>query len=447
MTDVDPGLSTEQAHAIALEAYLYLYPLVTMELTRLQLCCSEPAGRAGHGPMGTFVHVRSFPDASFREVVRPNFDTLYSTAWVDVSAEPVVVSAPASPDRFYQLPCVDMWTDVFASPGTRTNGPDAVQFALCDPGWSGALPRGVQRIDAPTPTVWIIGRTQTNGSSDYPAVHAVQDQLAITPLSSWGGTAPEPELIVDPAVDGTTPPLQQVNSMAAADFFSLGCQLMAQQSTHLTDWSQIARMARLGLTPGAIVEPDALADHVRDALEAAPAAAQQSIMAQLPRLGPVVDGWMSLVDSMGVYGNFYLKRAVVAMVGLGANQAEDAVYPILQTDLDGDPLDGSRRYVLHFDADRLPPVEAFWSVTMYDGEGYQVANELDRFAIGDRDQLSYNEDGSLDLYLQPDRPEPDRVANWLPSVPGPIGVTMRLYEPRPSVLHGEWTPPPVRKAN
>jgi hypothetical protein len=150
-------------------------------------------------------------------------------------------------------------------------------------------------------------------------------------------------------------------------------------------------------------------------------------------------------DSVGVYGDFYLKRAIVAMIGLGANPVDDAVYPLSMADADGAPIDGSHDYILHFEASELPPVEAFWSVTMYDAEGFQAANELNRFAIGDRDDLTFGTDGSLDLYLQHERPAPERVPNWLPAPRGPLGVTMRLYAPRPEVLDGRWAPPPIRR--
>ncbi|HSC73021.1 MAG TPA: DUF1214 domain-containing protein, partial [Gaiellaceae bacterium] len=162
--------------------------------------------------------------------------------------------------------------------------------------------------------------------------------------------------------------------------------------------------------------------------------------------GTQVNGWSVSTETIGVYGNAYLKRATVALGGLGANPPEDAVYPILLVDSDGDPTTGDQNYVIHFDADKLPPVDAFWSITMYDAEGYQVANQLDRFAIGDRDRLSYNPDGSLDIFIQQSNPGPDREANWLPAATGPLGITMRLYAPRPEILDRRWAPPAVEKA-
>lgn len=438
-------LTADEANAIAVEAYTYLYPLVTMEVSRRQLCSSPAGGKPGHGPMGAFTHIREFPTADFKEVVRPNFDTLYSSAWLDVGDEPWIVTAPASDGRYFLLPMVDMWSDVFAAPGTRTSGTGPVSVAICDPGWTGELPDGVERIDSPTPGVWIVGRTQTNGPADYPAVQDFQDQLAVVPLSAVGGGSYEPTVVDLDGIDPETPPLDQVNAMSGVDYFTRGLGLMARHRPHATDWGMVARMRRLGLVPGEPLDPAGLSEVARAAVDAAPATALGVLATQFPRLAPVVNGWMNITDTMGVYGNFYVKRAVIAMVGLGANQPEDAIYPILETDADGQALDGANRYVLHFDADRLPPVDAFWSVTMYDEHGFQVANEIDRYAIGDRDDLTFNTDGSLDILIQPDNPGPDHVGNWLPSVAGPVGITMRLYAPRADALEGRWTPPPVTK--
>ena len=440
VADVGPG----EAHDLGINAYIYLYPLVTMDRTRRQAINIEPDRRPCYGPMNAFSHFREFPDADFKAVVRPNFDTLYSSTWLDLTGGPVVVSAGADPDgRYYELPMYDMWTDVFAVPGERTTGTEAGNWAVVPPGWQGNLPDDVDRIDAPTPYVWIIGRTQTNGPADYPTVHKIQDAFRVTPLSYWGGEAPPVTAVIDPGIDMVTPTVDQVNSMSAEEFFDYALGLLKLLPPHLTDWSLIAQMRRLGLAPGvrfADLEPA-----VRSALHDVPAAALQAMQQAFPRLAKVVNGWQMNIDTMGVYGNFYVKRAVVAMVGLGANSAEDAVYPILLADADGKPLAGDNDYVLHFDKTGLPPVHAFWSVTMYDAEGFQAANSLNRFAIGDRDPLQYNTDGSLDLYLQHKSPGTSKEANWLPAPQGPLGVTMRLYSPKASVLNGTWAPPAVRR--
>jgi hypothetical protein len=433
-----------EARDVGINAYIYLYPLVIMDTTRRQATSIEPGKRPGFGPMNTFSHIREFPPADFKAVVRPNFDTLYSSAWLDLTGGPVVVSAGADLDgRYYELPMYDMWTDVFAVPGQRTTGTEAGSWAVIPPGWHGDLPHDVDRIDAPTPYVWVIGRTQTNGPADYPAVHKIQDTFQLTPLARWGGEAPPVTAVIDPGVDMVTPPLDQVNAMTAAEFFDYGLGLMKLHPPHLTDWSLIAQMRRLGLVAEARFAD--LDPEVRSLLHDVPGGALQAMQQAFPRLATVINGWQVNIDTMGVYGNFYVKRAVVAMVGLGANSAEDAVYPILLADADGKPLAGDNNYVLHFGKDGLPPVHAFWSVTMYDAQGFQAANTLNRFAIGDRDPLQYNADGSLDLYIQHTSPGPDHEANWLPAPEGPLGITMRLYSPKASVLNGTWAPPAVQR--
>jgi len=423
------------------EAYTYLYPLVTMEVTRRQLANIPPGTREGFGPHNQFHHLRTFPDADFRAVVRPNFDTLYSSAWLDLTRGPVIVEVPDSDDRYYMMPMLDMWTDVFANPGKRTTGTGAQTFVVTAPGYSGDLPAGATPIAAPTPHVWVIGRTQTNGPADYAAVNAFQDGLRITELAGPS------TFVIDESVDTTTEPLRLVDAMSAAEFFTLAARTMAVNPPHRSDFSQMARMSLLGVAPGVDFDADRFDAAELAEIEAGAKAAQAALHAGVARLAVPVNGWAMLTDTMGVYGNEYFRRAVITLVGLGANPAQDAVYPLLVADADGKPTAGDHDYVIHFDADELPPAQAFWSITMYDAEGFQAPNELNRFAIGDRDPLVFNPDGSLDIYMQHGDPGPDRRANWLPAPTGPVGITMRLYAPAPAALDGTWHPPAVRRVS
>jgi hypothetical protein len=437
------SISPDEARVIAREAYIYLYPLMTMDLTRKQLVNTVPAKGGIGGAPNSFNHVRTFPDADMRAVVRPNFDTLYSSAWLDLTGGPIVVSTADTGGRYFLLPMIDMWTDVFAAPGKRTQGTGAANFAVVPPGWTGTLPADVERIQAPTPYVWIIGRTQTNGVKDYDAVHKVQDGYRITPLSNWGKAPQEVVQKIDPSVDTKTPPLQQVNSMPARDYFKYGADLMKQHPPHVTDWSILARMKRIGIEPGKF-DSTRIGD---DALANGAAAGLQYMTEKASTLARTVNGWQMNTDTMGVYGDYYLKRAIVSMIGLGANQPEDAIYPLNIADADGDPVMGEYRYVLHFAKSDLPPADAFWSLTMYDEEGFQVANPINRFAIGDRDALKYNPDGSLDLFIQHENPGPEQEANWLPAPKsGKLGLTLRLYAPRAEALDGRWNPPAIKRS-
>lgn len=443
--NVPPAVSEEDAHAIGVAAYLYFYPLVTMDVTRKQLTNVEPGKLPLHGPMNTFANAPEYPPANSKVVVRPNFDTLYSSAWLDLTTEPMVVSVPDTEGRYYLLPMLDMWTDVFASPGWRTTGTQAANFAVVPPGWRGEIPSDFQRIDAPTPYVWIIGRTKTDGPSDYDAVHQVQAGYKITPLSAWVKQAAPIPVKIDSTVDMKTPPKTQVDTMPAAKFFAYATEIMKLQPPHLTDQPIIAQMRRIGIERGKSLDFDALAPAVKKALETAPEDAQRLMLWKTPTLARVVNQWSMNTDTMGVYGNYYLKRAIVTQVGLGANLPEDAIYPLNLGDDAGKPLDGSEKYTIHFDKGATPPANAFWSITLYDSDGFQVANTLNRFAVSSWMPFRYNPDGSLDLYFQNESPGGDKEANWLPAPKGPFNLTMRLYAPKSEALTGKWNPPPVTK--
>ncbi|MCC2690996.1 MAG: hypothetical protein K0S21_3799 [Rhizobiaceae bacterium] len=243
---VEP-VSEQEARAIGVDAYIYFYPLITMDVTRRQATNIEPGKMFGRGPMNMFVNVPEFPPADFRDVVRSNFDTLYSVAWVDMSKEPAVVSVPDTGGRYYLLPMLDMWTDVFASPGWRTTGTQAGNLLVTPPGWNGTVPAEMTRISAPTPYVWVIGRTKTDGPPDYDAVHKIQAGYKVTMLSDWG-KAPRPvEVKIDPSVDMKTAPKIQVDTMPAGKYFAYAAELLKAHPPHLTDETIIAQSCAVGL--------------------------------------------------------------------------------------------------------------------------------------------------------------------------------------------------------
>ena len=450
-----PSVSEQEAYAIGVNAYLYFYPIVTMDITRKQLSNIEP-GKGFGGPMNTFVNLSEYPPADLKTVVRPNFDTLYSSAWLDLTKEPMIVSVPDTSGRYYLLPMLDMWTDVFASPGWRTTGTGAGDFIMVPPGWRPDLrdrliekfnlPKETQRIDAPTPFVWIIGRTKTDGPQDYEAVHKIQAGYKITPLSQWG-KAPEPVAVkIDPTIDMKTPPKIQVDTMEASKFFAYAAELLKVNPPHITDQPIIALMKRIGIEVGQSFDIDKVDPVVAKALERVPQGAQELMKWKVPTLARVANGWSMNTDTMGVYGNYYLKRAIITQWGLGANLPEDAIYPSNLADEPGKPLDGVNKYTIHFDKGATPPVGAFWSITLYDQQGFQVENSMYRFAVSSWMPFTYNQDGSLDLYFQNESPGAAKEANWLPAPKGPFNLLMRLYAPKSEALTGKWNPPPVMRA-
>ena len=457
MAQGDPPAITEaQAHAIGVDAYVYFYSLVTMDVTRKQFTNLEPGKMPGRGPMNMFNNVPTYPPADDRGVVRPNFDTLYSIAYLDMTKEPVVVSVPDTNGRYYLLPMLDMWSDVFASPGWRTTETQAGNFLVTPPGWRPdlrerfidefKLPRDTQRIDAPTPYVWVIGRTKTDGPADYDAVRKIQAGFKITLLSEWAKPPKPAEVKIDPGIDMKTPPKIQVDTMPAGKYFAYAAELLKLQPPHITDEPILAQMKRIGIEPGKSFDIEKVSPAVKKALESAPEAAQKLMEWKIPTLARVANHWSMNTDTMGVYGNYYLKRAILAQIGLGANLPEDAIYPLNLSDDTGRPLDGSNKYTLHFEKSATPPVNAFWSVTLYDSEGFQVANPLNRFAVSSWMPFKYDPDGALTLYFQNESPGKDKEANWLPAPKGAFNLTMRLYAPKSEALTGRWNPPPVTKA-
>jgi hypothetical protein len=438
-------VSEEAAPEIGVNAYTYFYPLLSMDITRKQFTNIEPGKEFGKGPMNMFINIPEYPPADFKGVVRSNFDTLYSSAWLDLTKEPQIVSAPDTDGRFYLLPMLDMWSDVFTSPGWRTTGTQAGNFLVTPPGWTGMVPEGFTHLPAPTPYIWIIGRTKTDGAADYAAVHKIQAGYKVTPLSQWGKTVSPPTVKIDPSVDMKTPPKIQVDTMSAAKYFTYAAELLKVNPPHMTDQPIITQMKEIGIEVGKSFDFEKLDPTVKQALETVPAEAQALMKWKVPTLARVVNHWSMNTDTMGVYGNYYLKRAIVAQVGLGANLPEDAIYPLNLGDSEGRPLDGANKYVLHFEKGATPPVNAFWSITLYDNEGFQVGNKLNRFAVSSYMPFKFNGDGSLDLYFQNESPGKDLEANWLPAPKGPFNLCMRLYGPKSDALTGKWDPPAVLK--
>ncbi len=442
-------LTEQEAREIAVDAYLYAFPLVTMEIMRRQVTNVPDAGiNSGRAPMNTLAHKRTYPDGSYRDVVRPNFDTLYSLAWLDLSREPMVFSVPDNHGRYYLVPLMDMWSEVFASPGSRTNGNGPRTFAVVAPGWRGKLPANMERIESPTTIAWMVGRTQTDGAADYAAVHVFQDGMRLTPLSKWGKPqAPVRNKRIDASIDMKTPPKNQAVALQAPEFFRLAAELMVRHRPHFNDHAMLARLQRIGFMPGKPFDLKAQPEQVQRAFEQAVPQAQKLMLAQPQRLAPAIHGWIMPTENLGNFGNSYLTRATIALLGLGANPPEDAVYAFGFVDGAGKPLNGNARYTLTFGKDDTPPARAFWSVTLYENNSFPFENPHKRYALGDRDKLKKNADGTTTLYVQAASPGPELESNWLPAPAGPFNLIMRAYYPSQAMLTGQWKMPPVRKVD
>ena len=436
-----------EAQKIGVETVVYGLPLVLMELTRQQ-STNVPGPQANaHAPINQFGSMAEYPPASDQSIVRMNVDTLYSFAWLDLSTEPMVLSLPDTHERYYLMPMLDAWTNVFASPGKRTTGTQPGNFVITGPDWNGTLPDGVEQIKAPTNTVWITGRTQTNGPKDYAAVRKLQKQYRITPLSAFGKPYTPPPGVVDLELDTRTAPIDQLAKMDTATFFNKLSKLMAANPPPAADAPALSRLARIGVVPGEPFDPAKLDPTVAKGLENSVSLALEKLHAAAKQTGTSVNGWHIPPKEVGDFGTDYDLRAVVALIGLGANIPADAIYPNAFNDGEDKPLNGANAYVIHFDKGQTPAAEAFWSLTVYDAQSFLVDNPLKRYSIASWMPLKYNRDGSLDVYVQHNSPGKGKEANWLPAAAGEFSITMRVYWPTAEMLDGSWLPPAVRRAN
>lgn len=438
-----------EALKIAVDAYIYGYPLLTFDRVRdQQTNVAKPDSE--HAPMGQMILMRSYPAVDNHCCAAPNADTLYTETWLDVSKEPYVFSIPAMGKRYYIMPFLDGWSEVIHVASQPLTGGAAQTYAVTGPGWSGTLPDGITQVASPTGLVWVLGRVYSDGTkADYAAVHALQDQFKTMPLSAWGGDYTAPEGNIDPAIDMKTSVRKQVNNLDTEAYFDLLADLMATNPPTAADAPMVAQMARIGLIPGQDFDPKKLGLLDREMLAMVPKLALLEMGAHLKRQS-TTNGWLYFTTGVGNWGTDYLTRGMGNLLGPGWNRPSDAVYPLSQKDGDGHKYDGAKHnYVVRFEKDALPPADAFWSLTMYDSDLFFVPNAINRYELSQRNTFVTGSDGSIELYLQPESPGKDKEANWLPAPKGKFSLILRLYNPsktKPSILDGSWTPPAVTRA-
>jgi hypothetical protein len=389
----------DEARRLGIDAVVYGYPLVLVDVTkRVQTNVATPEHN-GRAPINQFSNFLKYPTAAYRDVVRMNVDTLYSFAWLDLAKEPIVLSVPDTNGRYYLMPVLDGWTDVFASPGKRTTGTKAGEFLVVGPKW----------------------------------------------LSAFGKPYTPPAGLVDSQVDMKTPPVEQVARMSDATFFNTLARLMASNPPAAADAPMVANLARIGIVSGRAFDVSALEPAVAKALEGSVQRAVTQIAADANEMGAPVNGWRVPPLTLGNFGTDYPLRAQIALFGIGANLPKDAIYPTAFVDGKGQGLNGANRYTLHFEKGNLPPANAFWSLTMYDAQSFLAANPINRYNIAGWMPLTYNQDGSLDVYIQHNSPGTPKESNWLPAPAGRFSVTLRVYWPKESMLDGSWKPPAIQK--
>lgn len=425
-------LDTDTVWELVNEAYTYVFPLVLTNATKISSTNTD-GSTSERAPVNQFNHTKNLADSTFRTVVTPNVDTVYSQAWLDLSAEPMLLVLPET-DRFCNIQLLDAWTNTIAvldKPGT---------YAITLSGWEGELPVGVTRVDAPTATVWAIGRTVLDGSADLPNVYIIQEKMQLFPLSAYGqgSSYTAPTGTYDPANDFV--PLNKVLSMTPAEFFNTANALMQSNPPADADHDLLERLAAINVGAGKTFDVSILGENIAARWTQMLQQLRASLNAQSVNYAQKLGQWVFYGAPIGDFGTEYSYRAMVAMVGLGANTVDVAIYPKTSVDASGATLTGEKTYTIHFDS--LPPTleGGFWSVTAYGEDNFLIDNPIDRYCINDRSDFTLNEDGSLDIILSKDAPE--NTSNWLPISDDAFQLFMRIYLPDMTALES-WQPPVI----
>ncbi|PKG96202.1 DUF1254 domain-containing protein [Paraglaciecola sp. MB-3u-78] len=430
------GLIILKEIKVGSQTYLYGYPLLVMEKSRLAM-------QGVDGFRNKFHHKHNLPDHSFRTVVRPNNDTLYSIAWLDLANEGQVLSVPDMGERYYVMPFMDAWTNVFASVGTRETGIKKGDYLITGPNWQGDVPDGLPQIKAPTNMVWLIGRIQINGDLDIAEVSAIQKSFKLASQTQWLAGEIQPFYTSDThKLDQSISPNKQVEAMTSTEFFTELSRLLKTQATLRGDELILETLAHVGVVPGQDFNKENHGWLKTKLYNFIFKVTKKKLIEKLENGRSKENGWNITRDLIGNYGTNYKFRAAVTKVGLGALPPDEAIYASASVDYKGQRLSGAHQYIIHFPVGQMPPVKAFWSITMYDEDGFVVESAINRYLIGNRDSLNFNDDGSLDIVIQYAPPEKD-TENWLPTPKGTFTLIMRLYLPKKRILNGSWEMPPL----
>jgi hypothetical protein len=438
----------EYTYSVALQAFIYGFPYVYNALTRYKWTnIPQNPKSVPYAPVNHFWHASELIDATYRDGGCPNNDTLYSTAWVDLSKEPVILTVPEIPDdRYWTFELTSFTSDNFAYVGNRV-GSSAGNYALIGPGWDGDLPEDVTAVEPSSPTPWILilGRTLADGADDLPAVHALQAQYRLTPLSFWGkpeAQLPESRDVYKPAlsltgIDDPLGPWKALNAMLAENPPAAHHEVLLKQ------------FATIGIGPGLDIEqqPDVVKKTLQRVLGVGTQLLRQQFMSGV--WATFVNGWRYPPSNEGRFGDEFLERAAdQSLAGIAANDPAEAVYLVNLTDNFGKPLTGAHRYEITFPKGYEPPADAFWSMTVYGSDYNLIPNQINRYSIGDRTPgVKKNADGGTTFYFQNESPGPDKESNWLPTGSEAWFTILRIYIPQPEVINVEWKCPPITEVD
>lgn len=430
-------LSQQEIFEIGTLAYVYGYsPNLSYE-TRQGMAQAKDQD-VGVINVESFSHFRQLLTPAFTSVISPNSDTMYSIGWVDLSDEPTVFHVPDTKGRYYVMQINDFYTNPSHYIGMRATGTAEAKYLLTSPDWKGDVPAGLTKMTLSTNANWIIGRTLVKDQADVPNVHKIQDAYTLTPLSLWKEGKSENQTKQYPAFQKSGDKLD--------DFFTNMNNGMTQNPPPSDEQDLMDLFKRLNIGPGQTFDVKNMDDSTKQSLTNAMTVGDKIVTYTANHLSKLHNGWQyPLVP--GNFGDNYVNRSGVTKLGLGANTEKEALYPIAHVDANGDKLTGKNKYTIHFDKDEIPPAKAFWSITMYDAKSQLlIVNDINRYVIGDRTEgLKYNDDKSLDIIIQHDKPSD--TSNWLPAPKDGFYIAMRIYEPEKSVLDGTWEPTGIQKSS
>ena len=414
------------------DAYVYAFPLVLMDATRIFATNTEKV-ITGKAPVNQLMHGAALADAQFRSVVTPNVDTIYSQVWYDLSEEPMVYELPET-DRFCKVQVLDGWTN------TAAVLDKAGAYAITLSTWEGELPDGVTRIDVPTSMAWSITRTVLSGEEDLPNVRAIQEKMKLMPLSNYisGDTYEPPKGSY--SEENNYVPVDKILSMDPVTFFNKANELMVKNSPAAADGEMLERIAAVNVGPGMEFDTSVLTGDVAENWKTMLTEIRPKLVKEGQKFSKKLGQWNYFGEPIGDFHTEYAYRALVALAGLGANTVEVALYPKTEQDADGNALTGEKSYLLHFESCPQVLEGGFWSVTAYGDNDFLIDNPIDRYCINDRSGLKANDDGSIDVILSKDAPED--TTNWLPTGDGGFHLYMRIYTPDMNTLE-TWTAPVI----
>lgn len=429
----DAGFMASGSSELLEEAYLYAFPLVIMDATKTMSINAETAGE-DKAPINQFAHARKLADASFRTVVTPNVDTVYTQAWLDISGEPMIYVVPQT-ERFFNVQVLDAWTNtaaVLEEPGA---------YAIVRSGWQGTLPEGVRRVDVPTTMVWTIARIVLSGQDDLPNVYDIQSRMQLMPLSAYlSGSYTPPKGTYTPENDFV--PVQKVLAMTPTEFFNTANARMLENPPAAEDAPLLSRLEAFGVGPGKSFDESVLGFGGTLRWKLMLLQLKSKLTEQAEHYAKYMGQWLYYGDPIGDFGTEYTYRTMVALVGLGANTTDVAIYPKTSVDAQGCTLTGKKSYTMHFNS--FPPTvdNGFWSVTAYGEDDFLIDNSIDRYCLNDRSGLKRNVDGSVDIVLS--RTAPEDTTNWLPISDGDFHLFMRIYKPDFDALN-VWQAPTIKE--